>query len=184
MREIWSLGLTPGLERSPGEGNNYPLQYSGLENSMSYIDHGVSKSWTWLSDSHFIYIKLYSKTLLPVACSISIFLKLEIQHSIHTKLNKWSQIVINFLIKQKSYIFIKYIIHIINMHVCKIVYTMLDKVLRKNIKKSAYKEVIIMTDHRNWVKKGSRTSKGSEQWKEVRSMHWRSLWNWRNVESR
>ena len=28
------LGSTPGLGRSPGEGNNYPLQYSGLENSM------------------------------------------------------------------------------------------------------------------------------------------------------
>ena len=26
--------LIPGLGRSPGEGNNYPLQYSGLENSM------------------------------------------------------------------------------------------------------------------------------------------------------
>ena len=28
------LGLIPGLGRSPGEGNGYPLQYSGLENSM------------------------------------------------------------------------------------------------------------------------------------------------------
>ena len=28
------LGLIPGLGRSPGEGNDYPLQYSGLENSM------------------------------------------------------------------------------------------------------------------------------------------------------
>ena len=27
-------GLIPGLRRSPGEGNGYPLQYSGLENSM------------------------------------------------------------------------------------------------------------------------------------------------------
>ena len=31
------LGLIPGLGRSPGEGNGYPLQYSGLENSMDYI---------------------------------------------------------------------------------------------------------------------------------------------------
>ena len=29
------LGSVPGLGRSPGEGNGYPLQYSGLENSMS-----------------------------------------------------------------------------------------------------------------------------------------------------
>ena len=28
------LGSIPGLERSSGEGNSYPLQYSGLENSM------------------------------------------------------------------------------------------------------------------------------------------------------
>ena len=30
------LGLIPGLGRSPGEGNDYPLQYSGLENSTNY----------------------------------------------------------------------------------------------------------------------------------------------------
>ena len=40
------LGLIPGLGRSPGEGNGYPLQYSGLENSMDCIGHGVPKSWT------------------------------------------------------------------------------------------------------------------------------------------
>ena len=28
------LGLIPGLGISPGEGKRYPLQYSGLENSM------------------------------------------------------------------------------------------------------------------------------------------------------
>ena len=31
-----NLGLIPGLGRYPGEGNGYPLQYSGLENSMDY----------------------------------------------------------------------------------------------------------------------------------------------------
>ena len=36
----------PGLGRSPGEGNGYPLQYSGLENSMDCTVHGVAKSWT------------------------------------------------------------------------------------------------------------------------------------------
>jgi len=30
------LSLIPGLGRSPGEGKGYPLQYSGLENSMDY----------------------------------------------------------------------------------------------------------------------------------------------------
>ena len=32
-----------GLGRSPEEGKGYPLQYSGLENSMDCIDHGVAK---------------------------------------------------------------------------------------------------------------------------------------------
>ena len=40
------LGLIPGLGRSPGEGNGYPLQYSGLENFMDCIVHGVAKSRT------------------------------------------------------------------------------------------------------------------------------------------
>ena len=40
------LGLIPGLGRSPGEGNGYPVQYSGLQNSIDYIVRGVAKSWT------------------------------------------------------------------------------------------------------------------------------------------
>ena len=46
------LDLIPGLGRSPGEGKGYPLQYSGLENSMDYRVHGVAKSQTQLSDFH------------------------------------------------------------------------------------------------------------------------------------
>ena len=38
------LGSIPGLGRSPGEGKDYPLQYSGLENYMDCIVHGVIKS--------------------------------------------------------------------------------------------------------------------------------------------
>ena len=34
-----------GQGRSPGEGIGYPLQYSGLENSMDCIVYGVAKSW-------------------------------------------------------------------------------------------------------------------------------------------
>ena len=44
-------GLIPGLERSPGEGNDNPLHYSCLENTMDIggwwaTTHGVTKSWT------------------------------------------------------------------------------------------------------------------------------------------
>ena len=45
-------GSIPGLGRSPGEGLGYPFQYSGLDNSMDSIVHGVTKSWTRLSDFH------------------------------------------------------------------------------------------------------------------------------------
>ena len=37
-------GSISGLGRSPGKGKGYPLQYSGLENSMDCIVHGVAKS--------------------------------------------------------------------------------------------------------------------------------------------
>ena len=36
----------PGWARSPGEGKGYPLQYSGLENSMDCVVHGDAKSQT------------------------------------------------------------------------------------------------------------------------------------------
>ena len=50
---VGDLGLIPGSGRSPGEGNGYPLRYSGLENSMDCIVHGVTKSRTPLSNFHF-----------------------------------------------------------------------------------------------------------------------------------
>ena len=45
---IWETGSIPGLRRSPGEGNDYPLQYSCLENLMEKgawwsVVHGVAK---------------------------------------------------------------------------------------------------------------------------------------------
>ena len=56
--------MIPGLGRSPGEGNGNPLQYSCLENPLDRgarwaTVHGVTKSWTRLSDftreeTHFV----------------------------------------------------------------------------------------------------------------------------------
>ena len=43
------VSSVPGLGRSPGEGKRYPLQYSGLENSMDCRVHGVAKSQTQLT---------------------------------------------------------------------------------------------------------------------------------------
>ena len=52
------LGLIPRFRRSPGEGKDNPFQYSGLENSMDCIVHGVAKSRTHLSDFYFSYLQL------------------------------------------------------------------------------------------------------------------------------
>jgi len=60
------LGLIPGLGRSPGEGKGYPLQYSGLENSMDCIVHGVAKSQTQLSDFHFTCISIITLNINAV----------------------------------------------------------------------------------------------------------------------
>ena len=54
---VGDLGSNPGLGRSPGKVNGYPLQYSGLENPMDReawqaTAHGVEKSWTELRDFH------------------------------------------------------------------------------------------------------------------------------------
>ena len=50
---VGDLGSIPGLGRSPGVGEVYPLQYCGLENSIDCIVHRVAESQTWLSDFHF-----------------------------------------------------------------------------------------------------------------------------------
>ena len=57
------LGLIPGLGRSPGDGNGNPLQYSCLEDSMDVgawqaTVHGVTKSWTQLSNITLLYFTL------------------------------------------------------------------------------------------------------------------------------
>ena len=49
---VGDLGSISGLGKSPVEGKGYPVQYSGLENSMDCIVHGVAKSWTQLRDFH------------------------------------------------------------------------------------------------------------------------------------
>ena len=53
---VGDLGSISGLGRSPGEEKGYPLQNSGLENSMDCIAYGVTKSWTRLSDTIFLII--------------------------------------------------------------------------------------------------------------------------------
>ena len=61
---VGDLSSIPGLERSPGEGNGNPLQYSCLENPMDRgawqtILHRVTKSQTQLSDFTFTIYEYY-----------------------------------------------------------------------------------------------------------------------------
>ena len=63
---VGDLGSIPGLGRSPGEGKGYPLQYSGLENSMDCIVHGVAKSKTGLSEFHFHFLKKILHGVCPL----------------------------------------------------------------------------------------------------------------------
>ena len=62
------LGSIPGLERSPGEGKGFPLQYSSLENSTDTV-HRVAKSWTGLSDFDFhftgVLLLLFTQFSVP-----------------------------------------------------------------------------------------------------------------------
>ena len=58
------LGSILGLGRSPGEEKGYPLQDSGLENSMDQV-HGVAKSRTQVSNFHFTSGKIPQATGQP-----------------------------------------------------------------------------------------------------------------------
>ena len=67
----------PGLGRSPGEGNGSPLQYCNLENPMDRVVwwatvHGVTKSWTWLSD--FTILLMYSLSIIVFLDHLCYFL--------------------------------------------------------------------------------------------------------------
>ena len=60
-----NLGSIPQLGRAPGEGNNYPLQYSDLENPMNYIVYRVTKSQARLCDFHLLFFFIVTIHSLP-----------------------------------------------------------------------------------------------------------------------
>ena len=61
------LGSIPGLGSSLGEEKGYQLQYSGLENSMDCIVHGVAKSWTRLSNFAFsLFLQYQRSVFIPI----------------------------------------------------------------------------------------------------------------------
>ena len=90
---VGDLDSIPGLGRSPGEGNGYPLQYSGLENSMECIVHGVARSRTWLSNFHvpfswflsigseFRVLRNYSVCQIKLTCMLDLVCRLSFETS-------------------------------------------------------------------------------------------------------
>ena len=63
------LDSIPGSGRSPEEGNGNPLQYSCLENPMNggawrFSVHGITQSWTRLSNETTKFVELTSFTHL------------------------------------------------------------------------------------------------------------------------
>ena len=63
MQETWVRSL--GWEDAPGEGKGYPLQFSGLENSMDCTLHEITKNRTQLIFTFIIFIKFVSLKDLP-----------------------------------------------------------------------------------------------------------------------
>ena len=57
---VGDLGLIPGLGRSPGEGNGYPLQHSGLENCAG---SSGAPSIELFSPVNFLYIYIFLQSL-------------------------------------------------------------------------------------------------------------------------
>ena len=55
---VRDLDLIPGLGRFPGKGKDYPLQYSGLEDAMDCMVHGVARSQTLFVTFTFTFLIL------------------------------------------------------------------------------------------------------------------------------
>ena len=67
---VGDLGFIPGLGRSLGEGKGYPLQYSGLENSMDCISMGSQRvGYEWVTST---YTHTYTHTFITVYWSVSL----------------------------------------------------------------------------------------------------------------
>ena len=75
------LDLIPGLGKSPGEEKGYPLQYSGLENSMDCIVQEDAEL-THLSNFHFHFhlgygvkcIQVHNFYFFIILCSLFIYI--------------------------------------------------------------------------------------------------------------
>ena len=71
LQAVFGRECDPWVRRYPEEGKSYPLQFSGLENSMDCVVHGVAKSQTWLSDFDSLHLaKKKNSEVFPQICSL------------------------------------------------------------------------------------------------------------------
>ena len=77
---VGDLGLISGLGRSPGEGKGYPLLYSGLENSMDCIVHGVAKRHNWATFTLLWPLDTWNSCALKL-CDVALWCELVTSHS-------------------------------------------------------------------------------------------------------
>ena len=68
-RNAGDLGSIPGLGRSPEEENGFPLQFSGLENSMDYFIWSQRVRHDWAAFT-FIFTKRWVKTCQFSSCGM------------------------------------------------------------------------------------------------------------------
>ena len=64
------LGLIPGLERPPGEGKGYPLQYSGLYSPWGHKESDMTERLSLVQFTIFLIMKSYRFFLvIPLSTS-------------------------------------------------------------------------------------------------------------------
>ena len=69
------LGSVPQVAKYPGEGNGYPLQYSGLESSIFCEFSGVADSQTGLNDFHYL-LTMFTMITPKMLRTLSIYVML------------------------------------------------------------------------------------------------------------
>ena len=113
---VGDLGSIPGLGWSPGEGNGYPLRYSGLENSMGSqrirhdwetctVLHTYTHTHIHIFFSIFFSIMVYHRILNIVPCCLSIIMHCKINYrrmGIFMMLNLSKQVHGTFLFRFTS----------------------------------------------------------------------------------
>ena len=99
---VGDLDLIPGLRRSPGKGKGYPLQYSGLENSMDCIIQRVAKSRTQMSNFHFTYYSSTRKLIYTVMVLKNISISPTNQDKIFSQLLPLSCVQGHFILLNSS----------------------------------------------------------------------------------